>query len=245
MVKDNNINYQQLLKTYRSVSHDPDLSNNKVDIWRAFLDLPTGQILELSQILSEDELVRAERFHFKKHKIRFIACRGFLRKILSCYSDTQPDVLQFSYSSLGKPSLVSSTTQDSVCFNVSHSKNTALFAIAHNCDLGIDIEYIRSISDLDQLVKRFFSSGEYKIIHSLSGNKKKEVFFNMWTMKEAYLKATGEGLSGLEHVEVCFDSEIKTSLMRAGCPLSGCSVHQFKPAPGYTGAMVVKKHCDS
>mmetsp|Transcript_22024 Transcript_22024/g.10381 ORF Transcript_22024/g.10381 Transcript_22024/m.10381 type:complete len:238 (-) Transcript_22024:1184-1897(-) len=220
-----------------------DFSNNAVHVWRACLSsIPAWQIRKLSQTLSHDERDRAERFHFEKHRKYFIACRGFLRKILSTYLDIEPSLVQFSYEPYGKP-VLSSMAKKAFSFNLSHSNDLALYSIARYGAVGIDIEYIRPMRDIDQLAKRFFTQNEYELMRSFSKEQKHKIFFNLWVLKEAYLKATGEGLSGLEQVEVTFDSKRKVTLLREGNTLSTCcwDVHHFTPMHGYLAALVIKR----
>lgn len=175
------------------------LLQDDVHIWCASLDQPEWCQTELAATLSPDEQARAQRFHFDLHRQRFIAGRGILRNILGRYLGKAPRELEFCYSDRGKPSLAGSNS--SVCFNLSHSQSLALYAIARR-PIGIDLEYIRPLDDALKLAQRFFSQSEYAFIQALPPDQKQKAFFQLWTCKEAYLKATGEGLAGLGQVEV-------------------------------------------
>lgn len=177
------------------------LSTDEVHIWRADLEQSQAAQAQLAATLSADEQSRAKRFHFDLHRQRFIVARGILRNILGRYLGKEPRELEFCYSSRGKPSLVSTSTSTPLCFNLSHSQALALYAIAHR-PIGIDLEYIRPLDDLLKIAKRFFCQSEYALIESLPPDQKPKAFFHLWTCKEAYLKATGEGLAGLQHVEI-------------------------------------------
>lgn len=222
------------------------LSNNEVHVWCVNLNLPASRVEQLAQNLSPDEQGRADRFYFGRHKRRFIVARGFLRIILGNYLDMEPDNLVFSYSERGKPELAFNSREGMLCFNVSHSHELGLYAITRDHHIGIDIEHFRSNLDLEQLAKRYFSPREYAVISSLHPDQKQEVFYNCWTQKEAYLKATGEGLAGLEGVEVSLDPGKPAALLSIkGNTQSACcwSVHQLRiPKPGYAAALVVEKH---
>ncbi|GET42134.1 4'-phosphopantetheinyl transferase family protein [Microseira wollei] len=170
-----------------------------VHIWRAELDQPEWCQTQLAATLSTDEQARAQRFHFDVHRQRFIVGRGILRNILGRYLGKEPGELEFCYSDRGKPSLAGSNS--SVCFNLSHSQSLALYAIARR-PIGIDLEFIRPLDDALKLAQRFFSPREYAFIAALPPDQKQKAFFQLWTCKEAYLKATGEGLAGLGQVEV-------------------------------------------
>jgi 4'-phosphopantetheinyl transferase len=105
-----------------------------------------------------------------------------------------PERLHFVYSHRGKPALVSGPQQP-LKFNVSHSGELALYAIAWRRELGVDIEQIRTDIEFEQIAKRFFSQNEYSTLHALPSTLKAIGFFNCWTRKEAYIKARGEGLA--------------------------------------------------
>lgn len=224
---------------------DLTLSSNDVHVWLADLELPAGQIEKLSLILSEDEQHRANRFYFEPDKKHFIAGRAILRTILSRYLDLEPDTLQFSYGSRGKPALASPNTSRTLCFNLSHSNGLALYAVTRSRHLGIDLEHIRPMPNALELAQRFFSSREYALISSLPPDQRQEAFFNGWTCKEAYLKATGEGLAGLQQVEVSLTPSKPVELLSIqGDPKAAnhWSVHQLTLVPGFVAALAVEGH---
>ncbi|NES76659.1 MULTISPECIES: 4'-phosphopantetheinyl transferase superfamily protein [Okeania] len=216
-----------------------ELSPNHVHIWSKNLKSPPSEIEELSKILSSDEIDRAKKFYFERDKNRFIIARGTLRKILSCYLNIEPKKLQFTYSERGKPYL----PDTSILFNLSHSQDLALYAITTVNLIGIDLEYIRPMNDAEALAKRFFTSQEYNLISQLPPQQQQEIFFKIWTCKEAYLKATGDGLAGgLEKVEVCLKPEQPIQFISINGDFQEASrwyLHQFIPESNYIAAVVV------
>jgi 4'-phosphopantetheinyl transferase len=238
------------------------LSEDEVHVWRADLNLSASRIEQLAQILSPDEQLRAGKFYFERDRKRFIAGRGILRTILSRYLDLDPTLLQFSYSSRGKPALANTDTQGTLCFNLSHSNALALYvlrrisvneagkgstqaSLKESCNLGIDLEHLRPMPDAEQLAKRFFSPREYAVISSLPLEQKQEAFFKGWTCKEAYLKAIGYGLAGLEQVEVSVtpgEPAALLSIQGDSKAASRWSLQQLIPAPGYMAALAVEGH---
>ncbi len=228
-------------RKWQSKPADLKLSENQVHVWRAGLDLPTLQIEKLAQTLSPDEAERANRFYFERDRKHFIAARGILRTILGQYLDLNPANIQFNYSPRGKPGLAN--TDQILYFNLSHSKGLALYGVSRDFNLGIDLEYMRPMSDIEQLAKRFFSQGEYTAIASLPDNEKQRAFFQAWTCKEAYLKATGDGLAGgLAEVEVSLiPGESARLLSIAGNSQAALSwsFHQIIAAPDYMAALAV------
>lgn len=221
------------------------LSKDDVHIWRAELDQPEWLQAQLAATLSADEQTRAKRFHFDQHRQRFIVARGILRTILGQYLGKKPQQLEFCYSDRGKPALASTSADGSVCFNLSHSQGMALYAIARDRQVGIDLEFIRTLDDADRIAKRFFSPQEYALLEELPPNQKQKAFFDLWTCKEAYLKATGEGLAGLHQVEVMLTPGEPPRLLFIGDtpPLATCwFLHQLIPTPDYAAAVAVEGH---
>lgn len=222
------------------------LAKNEVHVWRVNLDLPVEQIQELAKTLSADEQLRADRFYFEQHRQRFMVGRGILRTILGRYLGIEPDQLQFDYSSRGKPSLAESCAGNRVRFNLSHSQGLALYGFTQSRQIGIDLEYLRPMPDAEQIAQRFFSAGEYAVISALPPDKKQRAFFRGWTGKEAYLKATGDGLAGsLDQIEVCLTPGEPARLLSIkgdSQAASGWSLYNVTPASDYIGTLAVKGH---
>ncbi len=170
------------------------LTDNEVRVWRIGFDLPSAQFTKLQLILSSDERERAERFHFNVDFRRSVVARGSLRLLLGQILGVPPKSLCFEYGEFGKPRLTN-LPEHQVQFNVSHSGELILIAIAKGRAIGVDIERIRPDVDLDGVAVRFFSANEYRNLALLTGPDKYEGFFTCWTRKEAFLKAKGGGLS--------------------------------------------------
>jgi 4'-phosphopantetheinyl transferase len=219
------------------------LSSRDVHVWRASLEQPEALIQQLAQTLSEDERTRASRFYFERDRKHFIVGRGLLRTILGCYLSLEPTQLQFCYGSRGKPALANMGDSDTLQFNLSHSHGLVLYAVTRDRKIGIDLEQIRPTSDVEKLAERFFSPREHAAIRSLPSSQKQEAFFHAWTCKEAYLKAIGEGLAGLEQVEVSLVPGEPVRLLSTGedSPASSrWSVQVLTPAPDYIAALAVE-----
>ncbi|ARV57925.1 4'-phosphopantetheinyl transferase [Nostocales cyanobacterium HT-58-2] len=183
-------------------SADLTLLQDEVHVWRINLDRPEAQLEHLAATLSSDEVGRAKRFYKEQHRQRFIAGRGILRTILGRYLGIEPQQLQFCYESSGKPVLAETFADSKLWFNLTHSQGLALCAVSCDRLVGVDLEYIRPISDVLTLAKRYFSPGEYAVMCGLPPHQMQQVFFRYWTCKEAYLKATGVGIAQLEQIEV-------------------------------------------
>jgi 4'-phosphopantetheinyl transferase len=161
-----------------------------VAVWTAQLDnVPLVDAAE--GILDAQEQQRARRFHNALHRRRFVAGRVLLRSLLAECLKTEPSQVRLRYGQHGKPELVDSSLR----FNVSHSENTAVYAIGENVRLGIDVEILRPVPDAEALAKRYFSLAEQRDFALCPAEKKSMAFLTLWTRKEAYIKAIGEGLS--------------------------------------------------
>lgn len=214
-----------------------------VQIWVKNLDLAPEQIQSLEQTLSDDEKERARRFRFAEHRRRFIAARGGLREILGDYLNLAPQDVKFEYNTKGKPFLCSSKNQE-LQFNVSHSQDLALYGVAQSQKIGVDLEYVRTVKDLEHIAERFFCPSEAAILKALSSPEKEKAFFGIWTAKEAYLKATGEGIAGgLDQVEVSISSGRVQGLKSiAGDEqvVNQWRLWSFFPTPDYVATIAVE-----
>lgn len=222
------------------------LSSDEVHVWCASLDQSASQVQQLAETLCPDERKRAERFHFERDSKHFIVSRGLLRTILGGYLDIEPSQLEFRYGSRGKPALAETVGGSTLCFNLSHSHGLALYAIARVRELGIDLEHIRPLPDAEKIAQRFFSVREHTMICSLPTRKQHEAFFQCWTCKEAYLKATGDGLSGsLNQVDILLAPGEPVRLLSVAGNEQEASrwcLQQLMPVPGYMAALVVEGH---
>lgn len=171
------------------------LGEDEIHLWHAWLDQPVERVEQLAQTLSADEAARAARFHFERDRRRFIVARGWLRTILGQYLNTAPTDIQFCYGPHGKPCLAGQSLSNHLQFNLAHSDEIVLYALAQNHAIGVDIEHIRPVPDLDQIATRYFSTRERAALRMLPPEQQQEGFFNGWTRKEAYLKALGDGLT--------------------------------------------------
>jgi 4'-phosphopantetheinyl transferase len=223
------------------------IASEEVHIWQADLNLPWSKIEQLQQTLSPDEQQRADRYQFDRDRQHFIAGRGFLRQILSNYLDCHPSKLEFTYSQKGKPSLLTDNSPGKLEFNLSHSHGKALYAIACNRKIGIDLEYIRPV-EVQNLAKRFFCPAEYHALTQLPKPRQEKAFFHAWTCKEAYLKATGEGIVGLEQVEVSINPDLPAKIIKIAGNSQAASSWQLKKLEvnsGYMAAIALQSATDS
>lgn len=182
------------------------LNEQEIHLWRTNLALSFKEIQFLKQYLSSDEIIRSDRFKFDLHRHRYIVSRAVLRIILGKYLKLEPSKLKFQYNSKGKPQINPDQNQIQLQFNHSHSEDISLYGITTKYPIGIDIEYRRSIADLEQIAYRFFTPRECQLLAKFPPSEKINIFFQLWTGKEAYLKCTGEGIAGgLDKFEIRFN----------------------------------------
>jgi len=173
----------------------PQLHCDEVHVWRAALARSPAEVETLKRLLSEDELRRAERFHFEHDRSSFVVARGTLREILIPYVGLPPELLRFGQNAYGKPELVGAPGVTLVRFNLSHAGGLALYAVAAGREVGVDIEIVRESVPCEELAERFFSRREVAALLALPAGDRTRAFFECWTRKEAYIKGRGEGLS--------------------------------------------------
>jgi len=232
-----------LPEAWQVATSHPRLGDGEVHVWRAPLVIPAADVETLRRCLSADEILRAERFRPPKLREKFIAARGMLRTLLARYLQMQPSQVSFAYSPLGKPELAGNVHQEPLCFNLSHSGDLAVYAFALHRRLGVDVECHRMMSDCEGLVARFFSAGEQAALSALPKDERLPAFFRCWTLKEAYLKARGTGLSfPLNRFEVMIAADAAPAIRDETGEAAEWSCRELPSEPGYAAAVVAQGH---
>lgn len=170
------------------------LSNDDVHIWSASLNQTEAHHRQFLQTLSRNELARMSHYTDEGKKKHFTLSHGLLRTILGRYLGIEASEVRIRYEQHGKPVLAQSYRSEALHFSLSHSFDRVIFGLVLNRRIGIDLEYVRPISGIDHITKRFFSMSEHALLQSLPKNQKVRTFFQIWTRKEAYLKAWGKGI---------------------------------------------------
>lgn len=167
------------------------LPAGEIHLWLVQRELPPEAVAILGQWLTPDEQERASRFYFEQDRQRYIAGRGHLRQLLGQYLGMEPGRITFNYGPHGKPYLPHIPLR----FNLAHSHHLALLAFSWGRELGVDLEHIRPLPDAHELVSRFFAPNEIQAWRQVTPAGQQAAFFAIWTAKEAYLKAVGQGLA--------------------------------------------------
>jgi 4'-phosphopantetheinyl transferase len=215
------------------------LRDNDLHVWCMTLVVPDDTYANLQTVLSPVERERAARFHAEGVRRRFVVAHAGLRSILSWYVGVEPAELVFNRGVYGKPTLPAGCGDGTVCFNLSHSADVAVCAVARGHEVGIDVEQIRENVSTERIAAQFFSAQEQALLTE-RGNTT-VAFSRIWVRKEACLKATGEGIGGglrnfsvtlADGAEVVVPSEVgdRTWVVRALSVPSGYEAAVAAPA---------------
>ena len=166
---------------------------NEVHVWVADLEPAPGEAARRMAATSDVERERASRFRRREDADRYLSAHGVLRLILADYLACGPLALRFSTRANGKPDL----EDGRLAFNLSHSGALALIAVARRRQVGIDVELVRPVPDLQSLAVRVCTPEELQTLATLAEPHRERAFFAMWTRKEALAKATGEGIGAI------------------------------------------------
>lgn len=182
----------------------PEELFNSVHIWRYRSDFtasnqPWGPTRFISldkayELLSQDEKIRVKKFKVETAQAEYLFNRALLRLILAEYTFEKPNKIEFTYNQFGKPTL--KNNQYGITFNLSHTNGYGVIAISLDYDLGVDVEEENHDFNYNDIVENFFSVSEARLIQNFADVRQKSYcFYELWTMKEALLKAAGLGLS--------------------------------------------------
>jgi len=168
----------------------------------------------LATWLTEGERERAGRYRFEADRHRFSRARGLLRYLLGHYTGRAPQDVRFETGPMGKLHVAPSAGAEAIRFNVSHSYEWALIALSRDRDVGVDVEHHRPLHhDLFAIADRFFAPVEVEALRALPADQHHPAFYRIWSRKEAFIKATGQGVSaGLDTFAVSIDTNAKVVL---------------------------------
>ncbi len=226
-----------------------------IQVWQIPLQVSLKTVNGYLDCLGEDEILRANRFKFPDDRRRFVVARGALRHLLGKRIGKAPAAVEFGYGEYGKPFVkqVFAAQSESVGslgilphkafeFNLSHSGELALCGLGHDRKIGIDIEKIRSIGRLEMMMERCLSTAEQVRVKAARLEDQSRLFLEYWTCKEAYLKATGLGLTqSMQSVEIAASQLVHVP--------DDCAqrwrLHSIAVPEGYVAALVVAGTTDT
>lgn len=172
-----------------------EIGPGAVHLWYALTDEVSepAQLEVFESLLTPDERARRARYRFERERHQFLVARGLLRWTLSRYLGLPPEAVRFRAGPHGKPELAVGATPTPFTFNLSHAAGLVACAIARDAEIGIDVEDLAGAADIDA-VARSFAPSERADLDAVRGAARQARFLAYWTLKEAYLKARGEGL---------------------------------------------------
>lgn len=221
-----------------------ELTGMDIHVWSVPLNQCDLSCERLSQTLSMDEIERAGHLLLDHDRRRYIVARAVTRTILGWYLRMPPKRVEFSYGPYGKPSLTSAYGENRLTFNLAHSHDLMLCAVTRGRDLGIDIEHIQMINEIELIAETVFAPGERAHLRALGSEHKLRAFYVCWTRKEAYIKATGRGLSQqLDRFEVSVSPDEAPALLGVeGHPHEArrWMLIDLSPTPEYAAALAVE-----
>lgn len=171
-----------------------DLPVGEIHVWHTRLDTWRSALDDLARPLTEEERARGNRFMQPGDRDRFMICRGLLRHLLSRYGLGPADQIPFAYEPRGKPELSKSIDAAGLQFNLAHSRDALVLAVTRDRSIGVDVERLRDVEHADAIARRNFAPEELGVYFAVDNTRRMEAFFRVWTRKEAFIKATGEGL---------------------------------------------------
>lgn len=193
-------------------------------------------------LLSPDERTRHERFHFARDQRDYAVAHALLRTSLSRLGGRPPDAWRFDTTDRGKPLLpASDPARRTISFNLSHTHGLVACAIAAGADVGVDVERIDRGANAHGIAARYFAASELAWLRAAPADAYAARFITLWTLKEAYLKATGEGISdSLTKMafEVSDDGRIAFT-PEPGIERRPWQFETFTPAPGYVLSVAI------
>ena len=217
------------------------LSEEEAHIWRADLDLDENIQSSFLKLISADEKNRAQKFRFEDDRRNFIVARGILRSLIGHYLKINPEAISFQYSKFGKPGIADN---NSLQFNISHSKSIAIFAFTKKLTVGVDVEFVNPNIEVRDIAENFFSRNEILNLLALPEQQQALGFFNCWTRKEAFIKAVGEGLSfPLDRFEVSLEPEKPAKLLATDWDpndVSKWSMYSMSAGVDFVGSLVIE-----
>jgi 4'-phosphopantetheinyl transferase len=184
------------------------IAPNEVHLWYARDEeiVDHDLLVKYHDILSDEERAQQKRFYFEKHRHQYLITRALVRSVLSLYVETiSPEAWQFKKNNHNKPYIKNSPLPFALNFNLSHTEKMVVLAVTLDRNIGVDVEFLLRRDTGLEIAKRHFSETEFQDLCAIPAERQKRRFFELWTLKEAYIKACGMGLAiPLHHFSYSF-----------------------------------------
>ena len=202
-----------------------ELREDAIHLWQLDLDRPSEPLPTLAALLDPQEQQRAQRFHFPVHRQRYVVRKAMLRQILARYLAVDAAAIAFVEDDLGKPRLADSSAERGICFNTSHCEGRSVCAMIRDRSIGVDLETFSRSRDFEwpQMSQQFAHPREQNYLRALPTQTRAQAYLRLWTLKEALVKARGQGLS-----QDLRDLELTSVLAEAGGGWTDASGHIWR-----------------
>ena len=182
---------------------------HEVHIWHLLADHVADEptLKAAGALLTMDEQVRMNSFHRARDRVLYLLSRGLMRSVLASYLDCPGREVRFASDSHGKPILQPGSHAKRLHFNLTHSRGAIALAVSGGREVGIDVEERHREVDYLALAERFFAPAEFRHLQTLGSDLRPQAFFAIWTLKEAFVKGIGRGIS-FPLDAFCFDLDV-------------------------------------
>lgn len=213
-----------------------------IEVRRLALDgLGAEDEARLAALLDESERARAARFRFAADRLSYVAAHAMGRVLLSEFGGGPPQDWRFVEGPHGRPEAVMPAGAPRLRLNLSHTRGLAAAALTVDHDIGIDVERLDRSGDFAEIARRFFAPEECAALAAVPPERTAETFLAFWTLKEAYIKAVGAGLS-LPLESFAFTLEPLSIRFAPGTDDDPAGWHfaRLNSPPGYAMALAVR-----
>jgi 4'-phosphopantetheinyl transferase len=214
------------------------IADDEIHAWVVDMCASESQCATLKRWLDRQEMERASRIPNLQTRRSFLVAHGVLRCLMARYLECDPGAIELATDPQGKPKL---TSPEGMQFNMSHSAEWAAFAFSSNCAVGVDLEKVRALPGLPDLIRRVLCAEEAAELMDLSESDRARGFFCCWTRKEAYSKAVGMGLlTGFDKFCVAAHPDQPARMIHIGFDAAAAAawaIDDLPMPPGYAGAV--------
>lgn len=168
---------------------------DEVDLWLLQIDHANIQVEQYCNLISLEERAMSKRIAIQKERDLFISARALLRAVLCSYTGSDAGEWRFDNNEFGRPFISRPRQHKNIQFNLSHTIGLVACTVSAHHDVGVDIENIMQDRDFKEISRHFFSETEIHSLDISAPDQMRHKFYTYWTLKEAYLKARGLGLS--------------------------------------------------